>query len=284
MQYVKLIGGLGNQLFQYAFADFLLRKNKKVKLDKFCFDSYILHKCSIQKFNCKIRFASWNEVSKYYLLKNITFSNKLNFFSNKLYSMLSSIFIKGYISENHIKEKKYNNYTYFDGFWQNLNYFSTNRNSLIKIFKIKKVSKSHHKLIDKIKKDKKSVAIHIRVYSGKYSKFHGNLGKSYYTKAINKINSEINKPFFYIFSNNQDAIEKKINLKEINYKIIKKFKDFEDIISISTCRHQIISNSTFSWWGAWLNQNKNKIVIVPKKWILSNPQPKNLIPYSWFKF
>ena len=90
---------------------------------------------------------------------------------------------------------------------------------------------------------------------------------------MKKIEKKIKNPFYFIFTNSTELFFENIKIKDSNHKIIKGFKDYEDLISIAKCDHQIISNSTFGWWGAWLNLNKNKIVIVPKKWFLKKKNP-----------
>ena len=94
---------------------------------------------------------------------------------------------------------------------------------------------------------------------------------------------KINKPFYFIFTNSNKWVIQNLKLKGTNYMIVKGFEDYEDLISISKCNHQIISNSTFGWWGAWLNRYKKKNVILPKNWFRINKNPKNLFPKNWIK-
>ena len=172
-----------------------------------------------------------------------------------------------------------------DGYWQNLKFVEPNRNELLKQFKVKKQSKAHKKILETISKKKNSVAIHVGMYSkirGE-DKFHGNITSKYIEKAKKKIETKIKDPFYFIFTNSNKWVLNNLKIKKSNYKIIKGFKDYEDLLSISKCKHQIISNSTFGWWGAWLNKNKNKLVIVPNKWFLKNDDPINLIPKKWIK-
>ena len=284
MQYVKINGGLGNQIFQYCFGLYLKKKGFNVKLDKFMYQHYDLHKISIQNFNIDLDFANWNEVKKYYLFKNKFINNKLKIFSNTLYIFFIKFFNIKYVNSYLLNKKKIENNTYFDDYWQSLNYIKPLGN-LLKKLKINNPRKKHIKLIKKINLKRNSVAVHIRVYTSvrNEDKYHGNLEKEYFDKAIKKIKKKIKNPFFFIFSNNYSIIKKKIDLNDKEYEVVRNFRDFEDLISFSTCKHQIISNSTFSWWAAWLNTNKFKIVIYPQKWFSSKKISSNLIPKGWQK-
>tara|TARA_Y100000590_G_C15637986_1_gene983763 strand:- start:121 stop:978 length:858 start_codon:yes stop_codon:yes gene_type:complete len=284
MQYVRLIGGLGNQLFQYAFALNLKKKNTIVKLDANSFKVYKLHPNSINKFNLKIQFANWKEVKKFYLFKSNFISIKLLEFSKTIYSYLIKIFISKYIFERSYNYKNNYKYKYFHGYWQNLK-FLNKKHKILKSLKLKKYSRKHLKLIKEIKNKKNSVAIHFRYYPKKFQRHYINLDLKYYDTAIKKIKNKIKKPYFYIFSNDISKIKKRISLTRINYKIINNFEDFEDLISIAKCKNQIISNSTFSFWAAWLNKNNSKIVIAPKRWFLNNYKDidKSFMPSKWIK-
>ena len=89
--------------------------------------------------------------------------------------------------------------------------------------------------------------------------------------------------FYFIFTNSNVWVNKNLKLKESDYMLVRGFEDFQDLQSISKCKHQIISNSTFGWWGAWLNTYKKKIIIFPKKWYAKDKNPINLFPKSWIK-
>ena len=133
--------------------------------------------------------------------------------------------------------------------------------------------------------NKNSVAIHIRLYSKVRGEdiFHGNVSLKYIEKAMRIIESKVNNPFYFIFTNSNVWVNKNLKLKESDYMLVRGFEDFQDLQSISKCKHQIISNSTFGWWGAWLNTYKKKIIIFPKKWYAKDKNPINLFPKSWIK-
>ena len=135
-----------------------------------------------------------------------------------------------------------------------------------------------------------SVCIHIR--RGDYvediitNQFHGVCNLDYYYRSIEYIASKIKNPYFFVFSDDPLWVKQNLILKYPCDYIDQNFgkKDYEDMRVISKCKHNIIANSSFSWWGAWLNINPNKIVIAPKNWFKSKAiNTKDLIPESWFK-
>lgn len=283
MNYVRLIGGLGNQLFQYSFAYYLYKKKKKIKLDATIYQHYRLHNLLLKKFKIELNFAHPKEIKKYYFLGNQKLSFKLMMFSRKIYNFLTKYFNKSKIYiENSNSKISGNNYLY-DGYWQNFKFLDENKSELLKQIKPKKTRYLHKKLLKKISLQKNSVAIHVRIYRDKKRelKFHGNISKDYITKAMKIIEKKIAKPSYFIFSNSNNWFEENINLQKRNITFVSGYKDYEDLISISKCKHQIISNSTFGWWGSWLNTYKKKIILVPNKWFKSKKRPRNLIPKEW---
>ena len=235
MNYVKLIGGLGNQLFQYAYAYYLFKKDKKVKLDISEFSYYALHKLKIQNYKISLKFSEWNDVKKFYIFNNLYLSYLIKIFSKRFYIIIHKIFNKNIIiyenlKNQNLKKKEY----YHDGFWQNLKFLELNKKDLLKQIKLKKYTKSHKKLINKIL-NKNSVAIHIRLYSKVRGedKFHGNINSKYLEEAIRIIESRVNNPFYFIFTNSNEWVNKNLKFKQSNYIFVKGFEDFQDLQSIS---------------------------------------------------
>jgi len=142
--------------------------------------------------------------------------------------------------------------------------------------------------ISKIMQDTNSVSIHIR--RGDYIanpitfQYHGLCSMEYYKKAIQYINENINRPIFFFFSDEIDWVKDNLKIPKDCYFIDhnKMENDYLDLWLMSQCKHNIIANSSFSWWGAWLNTNKEKIVIAPKKWFNNAAiDTTDLIPEEW---
>lgn len=285
----KLQGGLGNQLFQYAIGRrFAIDGQTELKIDIDFFENQknvTKRDFKLDAFNIQAPFA--------------TKSDKINvlgqpFFrpiKRRLWKMGLDLFRWNYIRESsfayhpEILSKKKS--VYLDGYWQCPLYFEAIRQQLVNELTLKEnfISVQLSKKITEVRAVN-SVAIHVRrgdyVSNPVIFQQFGLCSVDYYNDAIRYISGQVEEPEFYIFSD--DILWCKENFKDLRFNIqyISDFTDFEDLILISQCKHQIISNSTFGWWGAWLNQNANKIVIAPKVWYIDpTMDTTQLIPTGW---
>lgn len=287
----KLFGGLGNQMFQYSFGKYLsLKNNIQLLLDN---SFYVKQKnVTKRKYDLDIFYITSNRIAT-----NKEKNHILRIYSNKIISLIlekmgkkNKYLLKEDSFEFNEIYKNWNKKNiYMIGYFQSEKYFKEIENIIKNEFKIK-----NELLSEKIKKITKelneieSVSIHVRrgdyVSNLSTNKYHGVLPIGYYKKAIDIINKKINNPTFYLFS---DDIEWcKNNLKDLsnNMVFVEKQKDYEDLELMKNCKHNIIANSSFSWWGAWLNENPKKIVIAPNDWFANkNINTKDLIPETWIK-
>jgi len=293
---VKIIGGLGNQLFQYAFARSVsLRLKTDFKLDVNSFNTYYkIRKYSLNHFNIKQRFAKDSDFFGFvWFIKQ----NKL-FNTFYKYLRLKSKLMPFYYPERtfHFDPRVFSkNGTYFDGFWQTEKYFKDIESLIRKeLTLVNPFSKESEILLEKIKK-LNAISIHVRRYVTSADKsfsntsdIHGTCSMDYYKKAIEYVARHERNPHFFVFSDNYEWVVE--NFKSLPYSItcVKNDdeKDYEDLILMASCKHNIIANSSFSWWGAWLNSNKNKIVIAPSRWfnnVKKSVYTKDVVPESWIK-
>jgi len=290
---VQLYGGLGNQMFQYATGRALSLKNDTdLKLDLHAFESYskgiTKRKYKLDIFNIKTKFASIKEVEEY------TIPSKIMYLLNRNLKLPTNPYSSTYIKEKTLNfdesVMKLSKKIYLDGYWQTEKYFK-NFDKQIKIdFIFKSEPSSKNKVLLEQIKSTNSVSIHVRrtdyVSDKETNEFHGVIGTEYYRAAIVLLSQKVKNPRYFIFSD--DISWCKINLKFIKDAVFvdynKDDKSFEDMRLMSKCMHNIIANSSFSWWGAWLNNNPNKIVIAPKKWF-NDPTVgvKDRVPKGWLK-
>jgi len=292
----KLIGGLGNQMFQYALGRSLAHLNKtELKLDLTDFTNYKQHSYSLNYFNIIENLAIKKEINQF--KKYQRKPGKIWFLYNRLVAD----------ETKYIKEKQFpfdskmlqlKSPVYLDGYWQTEKYFSNKNNYAFngerieeiirKEFTLKKPLSSYSKSIEGEISKTNSISLHVRrgnlVTNPVYNAFHGLCSIEYYQNAIEFMVKNVSSPHFFIFSDDYEWIVENFKSLQYPFTCIKNDddKNYEDLILMSRCNHHIIANSSFSWWGAWLNSNKNKIVIAPKKW--SNA-PKNntkdLLPNGW---
>ena len=292
---IKLRGGLANQMFQYALGRHLCIINKvPLYLDLVHYSDEQTEEKTIRDFglnvcNIQAKIASEQQINDAKGWFNNPLKRKVNTLFNKSKPYYKVNILKEHqigFDENILKAPKN---CYVQGFWQSENYFEEIRDIILKdlSFKVEPIG-ANLNYLNEIK-DCNSVSIHVRrgdyVNSKHYQNIHEVLTVNYYNKAIKTILDSIKDPVFYVFSD--DPVWVKQNLKS-EYKMV--FVDHnmdtphEDIRLMQYCKHNIIANSTFSWWAAWLNNNPDKIVVAPDKWYkkvdLENP---DITPCSWIK-
>jgi hypothetical protein len=285
----QLAGGLGNQLFQYAYG-FSRAKNLDVqfKIDISFFEDYEWHEYSLAPFKISAAIASKAEIEK---IKSRDFSLGHRF-QRKFFGKKSHV-----VKEENLKfNSSYldvNKNSYLIGYWQSAKYFEKNLTSLLSEFEfLNSPSVKNLKLIDILDKDHFSISLHVR--RGNYAnvesvnKTHGTLPMEYYEKAISYFGDLNENPTFYVFSDDIEWARLNLNIpyNAVFVDINDDNSDYEDLRLMTLCKHNILANSTFSWWGAYLNKNPNKSVIAPKMWFkdeILNQQTTDLIPKSWIR-
>ena len=179
---------------------------------------------------------------------------------------------------------------YLDGSWQSEKYFIDIRDTILKDLTVKSPpSERNLAVLQEIKK-KNSVVVHIRrqdyVNNPKTLEFHGSCSLEYYKKCIAMMCERVPDPTFFIFSDDPAWVEQNIKFGQPSVYINHNGKENgqEDLRLMSNCSHFIIANSSFSWWGAWLSTNRDKIVMVPTPWIRNKGMKvKDLIPPNWIQ-
>ncbi|OGY39762.1 MAG: hypothetical protein A2391_03490 [Candidatus Brennerbacteria bacterium RIFOXYB1_FULL_41_13] len=284
----RLFGGLGNQMFQYAVGRALsLRLKTNLGLDLSWFDDN-----KYLDTNRQFGLDAFNIASR--KLERVDLKGiKLRRFFSKF----------GLSSKNYIKEKYFNfnkdivhlsDDVYLDGYWQSEKYFSdfeeTIKNDFNLRYPLSREAAGVHEIIIHAPV---SCAIHIRrgdyVVNPGINFYHGACSLRYYRDAVDYIKkySLSTEVSFFVFSDDINWVKKNFIIEKgifIEFENRDGFKDQEEMILMSRCQHQIIANSTFSWWGAWLNKNKQKIILAPDKWFNNVLiDTKDLLPDSWIK-
>jgi hypothetical protein len=263
---VRIIGGLGNQMFQYAYAKSLQQRGSKVKIDISKSKKYKLHGgYHLDKFKIDIENST----------KLSNFQSKLGF--KRFVKEKNLLFNEKYLNVNKNQ--------YVKGYFQTEKYFTEIRTTLLAQFIIKeRLSTSTIAYSREISVHKNSCSLHVRrgdyISNRKTNSIHGTCGLHYYTEAIKLMIEKHNNTHFYIFSDDIPWAKENIKPENVTY-IEHTTIAHEDMLLMSLCKHNITANSSFSWWGAWLNKNENKTVIAPKIWFLE--KENEIACESWIK-
>ena len=282
----NIIGGLGNQMFQYAASYALAKKNGlELKLDLDDYNTFRDRNFELPyAFDLKFSIASKKDV------KNLIGVHSNIYLRRFLYRV-------GY-RKNMLREKPYvlnkdffdiTNSIYLEGYWQNYNYFDSIKKDIRQQFKFKCLKNEEISFFFQKYKKKNVISMHVRksdyINNKKNTHLFFNLTNNYYLQAVNFFKLKVTNPHFLIFSDDVNWVNNNINLQNTSYEILKpSLSPAKDMALMSLCNHNIIANSTFSWWAAWLNSSVNKIVITPQKWLKKDPQPIGLKIPEWISF
>lgn len=289
---VRLRGGLGNQLFQFAAAHSLAtHKGVELKADLYTYTKHPLRKYELHHFNISLPEATRDEVHQFtgsnfvtrYLNKKNNYFNCPNVFAQPHYHFYDDFFS---LPEN----------IYLSGYWQSEKYFVNVSDSLRRMITPSKALDAKNAELVSTVRSCDSVAVHIRRSDYTQTGFFKTMDLDYYNRAFEVIGRKINSPRYFVFSDDITWSRQKLSgLKDVTFVDHNKGDDsFKDLLVMSACRNQVIANSTFSWWAAWLNDFAGKTVIAPQTWFhntwLTNKEPvypsryyntKDLIPSGW---
>lgn len=288
------MGGMGNQLFQYAIGRSLAEKNSNCKM-KMDITGYFDQSGGITPRSYALGVFNIGE----------NFSDKKEIIQIKggVYGFVSSLVCR--FKKNKTEEKdtffreprfsfspeilKIKGDAYLEGYWQTEKYFQDVEDVIRREFTLKKEFSIEDKEITKEIKNSNAVSLHIRrgdyVANASTSKFHGICGLEYYANAVGIIGEKVKNPVIYIFSDDIEWVKKNLKIDyPVRYVSDGILKDYEELMLMSYCKHNIIANSSFSWWGAWLNNYPEKIVIAPRQWFADQSvDTSDVIPGEWIK-
>ncbi len=291
MVYTRLSGGLGNQMFQFSMGYAMaLRSNKPLRLDirnltdagnsdgtartfeLACF-SLPAEVVEPEKMDAILQAAN-GVLSRYFGIGRIYKLEETGFCYNPAYSRTPLP-------------------VYVNGYFQSEQYFSDCAADIRCVFLKKELLTDNDFWYNEIKSASMPVAIHVR--RGDYTansetlKFHGICNATYYEKALNKILEKHADARFFIFSDDIGAAKEELGHLSENMRFVEHKTPriaAYDMLLMSRCRHNIIANSTYSWWSAWLNENPDKMVIAPQRWFADEAmqaQTVDLIPKTWIR-
>jgi len=289
---VKLAGGMANQMFPYALGRHLAYKlNTDLKLDISGFQAYenrsdiAFRRYAINVFNIVETFASPEEV------KALTVRGK-NLFERLFLKKASRP--KSYIKE---QQRHFDpsilglkGDLYLEGNWNSPKYFDDIDPIIRSDFTFRQPpSETNLKLIDRIL-SLNAVSIHVRrgdyVWNAKVNSYHGLCSLEYYQRSAKYIADHVELPHFFIFSDDPAWVHENLHLNWPTTIVDHNspLQEHEDMRLMSLCHHNIIANSGFSWWAAWLNQHPDKMVIAPERWVATPKHDvSSLLPQDWIR-
>jgi hypothetical protein len=295
MVIVRLNGGLGNQMFQYGYARQVAQlRGEEVLLDLSEYDDYLLREYELGKYNISAKIASRKE------LKTILGYDRDGFWFRALKKYGWHGFYNSFYdeAENHVPVLNdayrvvQTFHVYLEGYFQDYRHVLPIRELLLKEFTLRsQVTEYGSRLQSEIAGDQCPVSIHIR--RGDYATnqqtnmAHGVCSRDYYKIALKVFDESFPNARYYVFSDDIKSAEKLLSFMETPPVLIDNdslTSPHENLAIMSACSHHIIANSSFSWWGAWLNPNPKKKVIFPTPWFndeVQNQKYPNICPSTW---
>ena len=286
----QINSGLGNQMFQYSFGLLVeKRTSETVKLDYSAFyslESDTVRVPRIEKFQIHLKPADKNDIASICKFQHRGNSLSLGY---KIGIFAEDKLNRKYFREPnraYIDPGKLIDYDFFDGYWQSWRYVEEVK------YQVATEYKPNYSLSDNTQATKDKMenenSVFVGVRRGDYAaekEHYGSFTSEYYLQAMDYISRRVKDPVFYIFSNDIEWC--KTNLDWGTYKV--KFRDqelqtddFEELMLMASCRHAIIVNSSYHWWGATLIKNPKKIICCPEKWWFDD-KPIDIIPNEWIR-
>lgn len=277
MRLIKMIGGLGNQMFIYAFYLQMRKRFPGTRIDLSDMRHYHAH-------------------NGYELDRVFGISDREFCIAKPLKKVLEFLFFKVILERKQNLEtmeaftKSYAYpFLYFKGFYQSERFFKDVEGEVRQAFAfdMSKANAESQTLARQIQENPHAVSLHVRRGDYMEPKFYKRYGtvcsQAYFQRAVEMMLAQVPQAHFYIFSDDVEWVQQNLRLPRATVVSCNRGADsWQDMMLMSLCRHNIICNSTFSWWGAWLNANPEKRVIAPSRWLADVDMPY-IIPETWIK-
>lgn len=287
----RLTGGVGNQLFQYAIGRRQASlHNTELYLDLAEFEAnpdeleHVPREYELGHFNVKAKIASKELVAEF------LWRARSNALRQRVRRLISPRYY--YNEELTPAVLAMKAPAYLEGYWQSEDYFLDARGALLDEIKPASTLDDRNLTLLSDMGRANAVAVHVRrgdyVDNASAAKRHGTCSIGYYNEALARIRRSVINPVFYVFSDDMDYARKHIDLPiETSWIQHNSGREsYKDLVLMSNCRHFVIANSSFSWWGAWLSHYSGKIVIAPKQWFRDPGKQagsSRLVPEGWIR-
>src|SRR5262245_892681 len=272
---VQIIGGVGNQMFQYAAARALtLRKNLKLGIDRSAFSYYKVHDYLLDHFAMDLNYVKpmtrfERKIQRYPFAWKRKYVEKGHLFDPKVLSLPDGSVLEGY--------------------WQSEDYFLDAADVIRRDFTIKAPPSPASAALAEAANVHNSVSLHVRRgdYISNPDAFavHGTCSPDYYRQALEMLHAELGSTKLRVIVFSDDMAWARENLRFDEDIVWANDPDVRqplgDMRAMSACRHHIVANSSFSWWGAWLTLRKEKILIAPRRWF--RDMETDIVPRHWRK-
>lgn len=275
-------------MFQYALGRAIAYQSQALlKLDISGFEEYQLRRYELDCFNIQAELATREEIQLF---------TPASGFLSRLKKAVSSgrrgrwtiIREEGFPFSPSVLEARLP--AYFSGYWQTEKYFAAIAPVIRQDFSLRYPLSNASSVIVRQMQELDAISLHVRrgdyVTNPETQAFHGTCSIQYYEQAAKLLAEKTHQPHFFIFSDDPEWVQQNLHLPYPATYVTHNGPDtsYEDMYLMSRCKHHIIANSSFSWWGAWLNPNPQKRVIAPRRWFNKpDMNTRDLIPEGWLK-
>jgi hypothetical protein len=271
----KLISGLGNQLFQYAIGRKLsLKRGVPLRLDVSFYEDQDLRSYKLHHYPVEAALATDDEMDEvlHIYRRNNLYTRLHRRVERKLPKHLHRHYRQSNWWQYEPEVLKISSKAYIEGYWQHYKYFEDIANCLYKELSVPETERLPFAAIYKeVTNNSQAVSVHVRrgdyVSDKNANSLMGVLPVNYYLSAIRHMRENVKDAYFYFFSDDLDWVKDNVQT-DANCEFVEAGTDYIELDLMSQCRHNVIANSSFSWWGAFLNQNPEKIVVAPRQWVI----------------
>jgi len=284
-----IIGGIGNQMFQYAVGKACAEARRvELKLDIADFSRYHIHQgFELERvFLGQANYANKAEVSQMLGWRSTSLARRVVRRSGLTWLRGNKL-----VAEPHFGYwpgiSGVGDNSYLTGNWQSEKYFKAIELSLRQDFTFRAPVQGENETLIEEMQDSCAISLHIRrgdyVSNKRANAMHGLSSMAYYQRAIDHVAANVENPHFYIFSDDMSWVNANFKLPFPHRFVTHNSgtESYNDMRLMSSCRHHIIANSSFSWWGAWLNDRHGKIVVAPRHWFASGMDVSDLFCSGW---